>query len=915
MTLRRRLAYAGAGLTAVGLLVAGLLVPLSMAPAESAGTYRVTATRDAIAEDGTSTTLDQRTVSMDVSQTTNLRGRQQVTVSWSGAHPTGGTVADVNSAAGAGEEYPFVLLQCRGTASGDNAVRPETCWTQTWAERFQRSSSAWPVWRADAYADTDARGSAVGAPDPRPELCFGAARSERWLPFDAVDGTTYAGGSAGCAGMAPESANVDGSGLPSNTTYGITGSDGKGSEQFTVFTADENASLGCSSEVPCSLVAVPVMGVSCDGFGTKLPEESRPTAAAGARADTLCRAPDVYQPGQIATTGTDSNLAVSGSLWWAPSNWRNRITVPLTFAVSSSVCSVLNSDAPLTAYGSVLFSDISAQWTPKFCTDDRLRPFVHVQAADTAARNLITAGTASMVLSSRAPDGGFGKPVVQAPVAFTGFAVAYNVDDSTGRPAKTLNLDARLLAKLLTQSYPANSLVGDNYPALARNPMNITKDPEFIALNPGLPQYDAVEAASTIMTLSTETDMTAALTSYIDADPEARKWLDGVPDPWGMVVNPNYLRIDLPVSSWPQLDEFVLPQSIIDAKVNPCYSYSPSPYLGLIANPTGFVQNVVQNIQYSMSNVNIACPNGDSSDVTTLRLRTQGRQQPGNRFVLGVVPLTAAYRYSLRTASLQTTSDVSASDKVADAAGRTFVAADDAGLKAAGALLKPDEESGTWDLDYAQLHETAGAAAYPGALPVYADVPTTGLDKATAKRAAQLLEYAATSGQQAGTGNGQLPPGALPLTEANGLSALAAYTHRAAAAVLDQKGEVPKLVPDDPDPTPSPTGEPTDDPTTTSPVGPGTTTPLTPPATGGSPSAGKPGKGATPKPAETDVIRTVGAESSFGGIGLPVVLLAGLVVGVAGLSLRFTGRAVQLGRTAGPALARRVRSGGRRVRR
>ncbi|WP_345522429.1 hypothetical protein [Nocardioides conyzicola] len=911
MTQRRRLAYVGAGLVAVGLLVAGLLVPLATAPAESAGAYRVTATRTALDADGTSTTLDQRTISMDVSQTKNLRGRQQLTVSWSGAHPTGGTVADVNSAAGAGEEYPFVILQCRGTASGQNAVRPETCWTQTWAERFQRSSSAWPVWRADAAADADARGPAVNAPDPRPAPCFGAARSERWLPFDAADGTTYVGGSAGCAGMAPESSNVDGSGLPSNTTYGITGTDGKGSEQFTVFSADENASLGCSSEVPCSLVAVPIMGISCDGFGTKLPEEARPSASAGARADTLCRAPDVYQPGQIATTGTDANLAVSGALWWAASNWQNRITVPLSFAVSSSVCSVLNPTAPLTAFGSVLFSDISAQWTPRFCTDDRLEPFVHVQAADTAARTLITAGTASMVLSSRAPDAGFGRPVVQAPVALTGFAVAYNVDDSSGRPARTLNLNARLLAKLLTESYPANSLVGDNYPALAKNPMNITKDPEFIALNPDLPEYDTVEAAATIMTLSTETDMTTALTSYIDADPEARKWLDGVPDPWGMRVNPNYMQIDLPVASWPQLDDFQLPQSIIDAKINPCYSYSPSPYLGLIANPTGFVQTIVQNVQYSLSNVNIACPNGDFSDVTTLRLRTQGRQQPGHRFVLGIVPLTSAYRYSLRTASLQTTSDVAASDKITDAAGRTFVAADSAGLKAAGKLLKPDEDAGVWELDYAQLHEDAGESAYPGTLPVYADVPTSGIDKGTARRAAQFLEYAATTGQQPGTGNGQLPPGALPLTEANGLSALSAYTHRAAAAVLAQKGDVPKLVADDPDPTESPSTDPTGAPTVSPPTGTGAG-PGALPSASVSPSADTPGKGAGPKPADTEVIRTVGAESAFGGVGLPVVLLAGLVVGLAGLSLRFAGRAVALGRSA-PALLGRARGGRRRA--
>ena len=51
-------------------------------------------------------------------------------MSWSGAHPTGGIVPDPNSTAGEYEEYPLVLLECRGTASGPDEVSPETCWTQ-----------------------------------------------------------------------------------------------------------------------------------------------------------------------------------------------------------------------------------------------------------------------------------------------------------------------------------------------------------------------------------------------------------------------------------------------------------------------------------------------------------------------------------------------------------------------------------------------------------------------------------------------------------------------------------------------------------------------------------------------------------------------------------------------------------------
>ena len=48
---------------------------------------------------------------------------------------------------------------------------------------------------------------------------------------------SYYGGNAGCAGEPPESADVGGSALPSNETFGVTGLDGTGSAEFDVFTS------------------------------------------------------------------------------------------------------------------------------------------------------------------------------------------------------------------------------------------------------------------------------------------------------------------------------------------------------------------------------------------------------------------------------------------------------------------------------------------------------------------------------------------------------------------------------------------------------------------------------------------------------------------------------------------------------
>lgn len=910
MTNQRNRRRASTALILSALLVLGAVVFSAPAPAVTpalrassgaAVSKTKSLTRVDIASDGTVTQVDHREVSLSVSQTTNLRGRQEVNVSWSGAHPTGGLVGDLNSSAGVNQEYPFVLLECRGVDSSSVAlakqIRPETCWTQTAGERYtSTNSTAYPAWRSDAFAPPQERTAAVNAPSiaDRPALCSRPSRAERWVPMVSVSGAVYRGGTFGCAGMAPEASNVGGSGLPSNATYAITGLDGKGSAQFAVWTADENATLGCTSTVKCALVAVPIMGISCDAYGTKLPQDQRPDAATGDSANTTCQAADHFRPGQIATSGDAPNPASAGALWWAASNWRNRITVPLSFAQSPNACSVVSNVAPVEIYGSILLNDLSAQWQPKFCTDDKLKPFVHVQTSDSAARTLLNAGTVDAAFSSRAPDGGFAKPTVQAPVAVTGFAVSYVIDDANGRPFTKLRLDPRLLAKLLSESYPGNALIKNNYPALSENPVNITQDPEFQALNPGLPKYLNQEAAATLLSLSSDADMTHALTSYIDADPEARGWLNGVPDPWGMKVNPKYKGIDLPVDSWPLLDDTLAPKSYIDGGNNPCYSYSPTPYLGLIANPTAFISTVELNMQYAISNVNLICNSTDPHDVSSLRLQIQGRQQPGFRFVLGVVPLSAVSRYSLNAAALQAGpgGDSLENERAAGAlpvTKRAYVSATDTGLEAAAKLFTADKVGKTWSVDYTALGSKSGTKAYPGAVPVYLDAPTTGLNKAVAARLAQFLRYAAGPGQVAGLANGELPPGYLPLTKANGLSGFADYTLRAAAAIEEQKALVPSLDPKD-DVTAVPTT-----PTGSGPL------PVPPPNPAG---AGSPSGGGTPAPVATAPLQSValttsGAHSAFGDYAFPVLLILGLLLGLAGLGLRW---GTELGALTAPVL-------------
>lgn len=796
------------GIRASRLVVVGLLalacatvVPGNARSASASGSTGVvvkkTVTRTTLSAAGTETVADSRNIELQVSQTTNLRGRQELQVTWKGAHPTGGTSIDAYSGeAGVKEEYPFVLLECRGVenpTAGQEQLSPETCWTSTAAERLvQVAGTAWPAWRSDRYATAAERAQYALQPSPRPADCYVLTAAERWQPFRSASGKVYQGGDAACGGQAPEAGATVSGGMPSNTTYGVTRADGTGRAGFVVWTAQENASLGCSYDVACTLVAVPIEGVSCDPYGTQMPAASRPSASEAAEAAQYCTNDvDGYSPGEPHDDAVNSNLATAGALWWTASNWRNRLSVPLQFAATDQVCSVVGGSSQA-VYGSVLAAELTASWVPKFCTDKSLFPFNHVQSADSAVRQQLASGSIEAALSSRAPDDGWDSPVAQAPVAFSGFAIAYNVDAVDGSPITNLKLNARLVAKLLTQSYPALQMVQSDYAALSGNPLNISLDPEFRALNPDVPARASTWSAASLQIPSSDTDLMWALTSWIKSDPEASAWLAGAPDPWGMVVNPAYQTgsgPDLPTSTWDLLDTWNATAWVTDPTQNPCYYVNPSPILGLVASPPGSMTTVVQDVQFATSTVTVGCDASGTWDTARLGLKKAGRQAPSTRFILGLVPLSATYRYGIHAAALQTQSTVSPSTAFADASGRTFAEGTTAGLEAATSLLVGDVASNTWVFDYDGLADPAHADAYPGALPLYLQVPTEGLGAKSADRLSRLLCYAATDGQKSGLGNGQLPDGYLPLTDANGLGDLASYAVRASQAVKAQAGE------------------------------------------------------------------------------------------------------------------------------
>lgn len=897
------------GVAAISILLAVAPSPArdagAAAPSPGAVTRTKTVSRTHLI-DGKNVLADKRTITLNVDETRTLHDRQEIQVTWSGAHPTGNPASDPTSIAAADEEYPFVLLECRGsdssTAPAGQRLRPETCWTQTPAERYLASPTlAFPPWRVDRYASASERVHTVGVPKPLPSNCHLAPYAQHWLHFIAAGGTDYPGGpTGGCAGIAPEQTLAGSTaGLPGNTTYGFTDADGTGQAKFVVWTSLTNVSLGCGPSVPCALVAVPVEGISCDAAASDLPAADRPSGDDATAAEAACTS---------AGNQTVPSVAVAGKLWWSASNWRNRITIPLNFAPLPATQCASSTTAGIDIYGSELMTAATEQWDSRFCGDSKLFPVTHVQTGETQARNLLATGNTDAAYTSLAPDSGYSSPVVSAPVAMTGFAIGYAIDDAKGHQYTKLRLTPRLLAKLLTESYPTildikngwahtpNSDTTTDYSALAGNPLNMSLDPEFIALNPGITEgVSSTFGAATLLMLSSDSDVVRALTSYINADPEARAWLDGASDPWGMVVNPNYRGIHLPVDNWPLLDTYE-PSDIYHNDTNPCLQDNPVPYLPLVASPMTRLNLVSLNLQYAIQQSQVVCTGASTSNP---KLAANGPQSIGSRFIIGITSLADADRYRIDIASLQAKVAADAPAKFNDATGRSFVAPTDDGLRAAAGLLAPDTSAGIWRLPYDRLVGGSGSStAYPGAMLVSMAVPTKGLPAPEPDNYATFLRFVVGLGQTPGGAAGQLPDGYLPLTAANGLGAQLRYTQVAAQYVSAQEGKVPDLG----SPTPLPTPHPSDSstPAATSTPPPSSTPPadgsVTPAgdapggATSPSPSAGS--STPTPSPSTSGITTpstspaaatqaTKAVDAGWLGTILPLLLLVGLIAGLA----------------------------------
>lgn len=725
--------------------------------------------------DGTLQELTAYEVTVTADQTTELRGRQRIRIAWSGAQPSGGRASNPYGESGLAQEYPVVVMQCRGVENpgpGEEQLRQETCWTASVAQRSQITrGNAESTWRHDLDAE-EADKVRVSGIDPLPsaQVCPTADLgdfSTRLTPFEAASGKVF----PACQSdqMPPEAAV--GAAFPPAELAAFTDLEGNGEVQFEVRSDVENESLGCNHEVACSIVVIPIVGISCD-----VPSTPPSTG------DQACRRTGRFTPGSgnFAANGVDQ--AVSPALWWSASNWKNRFSIPISFGLPPDTCDVLDPRPPTGFYGTELLAQAALQWAPAYCLRKDRFKFQHNQMSDEAGFALMESGGGPAALVSSAHEQTGPDPIGYAPTAVTGFAIGYVVDkpDNAGEVG-TLRLTPRLVAKLLTQSYLGSDL-GRGHPGIEDNPLSIIQDPEFVELNPGLPQINQ-EAGAALLSLSNQSDVVRQLTEWVVADADARAFVAGEADPWGMVVNPNYRDLPLPTSSVPLLDDFV-PET-----GNTCRQENPAVYFNQLAAPVTSLRKISEAILDAHPNVQTRCE--FEPDTGLFRIGRVPRQSFGARFMLGVVSLGDAERFGLRTAALQ-------------AEPGTFVAPSPASLSAAVDLLEPQGPAEPFVLDQAEVRRST--KAYPGTMVVYTAARMQNLPEADAATVAQFIRIASTEGQRQGPGNGELPSGFLPLRASGPTEPLFRAAQEVAQAVGTQTPPAGTASPEEPDGSEAPAG-------------------------------------------------------------------------------------------------------------
>ena len=296
--------------------------------------------------------------------------------------------------------------------------RPQTCWTGTPVERYTSSySPAFPAWRVDRYAAAAAAHAQPGhaVTRGRPSASASRRRSAGCRSSVPTARSTRAARSA-APGIPAEASKLDSTtALPSNTTYARHGSRRHRLRALRRARQHRQRLARLLEHRAVHARRDPDHGdlVRRDRGG--LPAADVPVgqdatdAAHGVPADRALHARRSLIPSAVG----DNDHAVSGELWWSASNWRNRISVPITMAHVAGRLRRRALRAPRsTSTAPSRSSRPPAPWIPKFCLDAGAVPVKHVQTGEPQARNLLGSSSIEAAFTSRAREGGYPRPTV-----------------------------------------------------------------------------------------------------------------------------------------------------------------------------------------------------------------------------------------------------------------------------------------------------------------------------------------------------------------------------------------------------------------------------------------------------------------------------------------------------------------------
>ncbi|MER7835386.1 hypothetical protein ABTY98_05595 [Streptomyces sp. NPDC096040] len=677
---------------AVGALLAGLLLALLPFPPVT----NPAAAADGGAENSAVTVTGKKgpyddfsKLKVTVGQTKGLRS-QGVRVSW-----TGGQQTSDNTFA-----FDYLqIMQCWG----DDPAGPtrEQC-------EFGSTGVGESV-IPGAFAGTrrvSGDPSAAYVYDPAETQYTGA---DAFVPFQPVGGLPATTSSTDTTYYGPLDTNEQ----VANRTF----ANGTGEVNFEVQDATEAPHLGCGASTAsagsdpaprsCWLVIVPRGTHDADGT-------------------------DVENPGD----GRSHNLVTSPL---SATNWAQRMVVPLSFQPVDAFCPEGQPERPTA--GSELTTDAVTSWQPKLCSATG-STFSFIQGGEEEARSQVLNTTSDAPLLGFTVDPvdqqGAAAKVVEAPVAVSGVAIAFFIESPDG-VVQDMKLTPRIVAKMLTHSYVKDVSINSTPDHLKGNPDTFVQDKEFQELNPGFPALKGTPRS--LMVPLQSSDTTRLVWNWLQSDADARNFLSGKPDPWGMKVNPYFKALDLAEST--ELTDY--------PKVDP----TTSDALANLTPPLTYTLTDLDPYTADLHDGAVRTLRGNNN--RTIQWQQEGATgtppklindspQLGRRAVLAIVDSASAQRYGLKTAALRN-------------ADGTFVKPSTSTLTAGVEAMKPSStDASVLDPDPAR----AKGQAYPLTAVAYA-AASMNQDAATRKAYAQFIRYAAGAGQTQGLAAGQLPYGYAPL--------------------------------------------------------------------------------------------------------------------------------------------------------